>query len=70
MAGIYDYPGAHPVDRVLAVAHSLGFLAFATEMMEKCQETVVPGREDYEGLAILLRTCAMTLDEVAKQQEQ
>lgn len=70
MAGICDYPGAHPADRVLAVSRALDFLALAAEMLEVCQEKVAIGRDDYAGLATLLRACVTTLDEVAKQQNQ
>lgn len=70
MAGIYDYPGAHPADRVQAVARSLSFLALAAEMIEVCGDQVVPGNGDYDGLATLLRACMITLEEVEKQQNQ
>lgn len=70
MAGIYDYPGAHPVDRVLAVSRALGFLALAAELLDVCKEQAIVSRGDYEGLATLLRTCVITLDEVAERQQQ
>ena len=70
MAGIYDYPDAHPADSVLAVSRALGFLALAAEMLEECKDQVAPGPGDYEGLATLLRACVTTLDQVAEQQQK
>lgn len=65
MAGIYDWPDTHPADRVLAVSKALGFLALASELLDENlnRTAITPG--DCEGLAILLRECVRTLDEVA-----
>lgn len=71
MAGIYDYPGALPADRISAIAKVLAFLATGTEALE---DVTAQGRgselpaDDYAGLAILLRACAETLADVEKRQ--
>lgn len=71
MAGIYDHPTALPLDRVHAVARALAFLATATAALEDGESQgrlAPPNADDYEGLCILLRTCAETLAEVEKRQ--
>lgn len=71
MAGIYDHPTALPLDRVHAVAKALAFLGTATgalEDMESQGRGFSLNADDYEGLCILLRTCAETLAEVEKKQ--
>ncbi|MBD5416951.1 MAG: hypothetical protein HDR50_04685 [Desulfovibrio sp.] len=71
MAGIYDFPTAQPFDRVRAVAKALGFLGTATwalEDMAAQKRGPDLNADDYEGLSILLQTCAETLAEVEKTQ--
>ena len=71
MAGIYDFPSAQPKDRVNAVAKALAFLgtaAWAMEDMAAQRRGPDLNADDYEGLGILLRTCAETLAEVEKKQ--
>ena len=67
MAGIYDFPTAQPRDRVAAVAKALAFLGTATwalEDMAAQRRGPDLNADDYEGLGILLKTCAETLAEV------
>lgn len=71
MAGIYDFPTAQPLDRVRAVSKALAFLGTATGALEDmAAQKRGPdlNADDYEGLGILLRTCAETLAEVEKKQ--
>lgn len=71
MAGIYDYPGALPADRISALAKVLAFLATGTEALEDIAARGRGGElcaNDYAGLGILLRACAETLEDIEKRQ--
>lgn len=69
MPGIYDHPTCLPEDRVRAVSKALAFLGTATEALEDVESRgggLPLGAADYEGLCILLRACAETLEDVER----
>ena len=71
MPGLCDYPASQAADRVQAVSKALCFLATATGAIEDVEArgagNLAP--EDYEGLTILLRACAETLEDVERQRQ-
>lgn len=72
MAGLYDHPTCSPADRVLAVSKALCFLGSATEAIEDVETRgggCPLGPDDYQGLTILLRACAETLEDVEKTRQ-